>query len=217
VKRGEDRAKDQTYFLWGVPRDVVPHLRFPVGALTKPEVRERARALGLATAEKPESQEICFVPTGDYATFLASRLGEAHVSLQPGALVTSEGDVIGEHSGYARFTVGQRRGLGGGRGRALYVLGVRPATREVVVGTHDELLRDDVTIGDVNWIADPPGVGEELRVQLRHRAADVVARIVSADEATMSLKFAEPQRAVTPGQSGVLYRGDELIGGGLIR
>jgi tRNA-specific 2-thiouridylase len=99
VKRGEDRAKDQTYFLWGVPRDVVPHLRFPVGALTKPEVRERARALGLATAEKPESQEICFVPTGDYATFLASRLGEAHVSLQPGALVTSEGDVIGEHSG----------------------------------------------------------------------------------------------------------------------
>jgi tRNA-uridine 2-sulfurtransferase len=216
VLRGLDAGKDQTYFLWGVPTAVLPYLRFPVGELTKAEVRAQARRLGLVTAEKPESQEICFVPTGDYAEFLGKRLGASHTALQPGAMVTAGGEVIGEHGGYARYTVGQRKGLGGGRGRALYVLGVRPATNEVVVGPHDELFREDVTIRDLNWLRTAPEPGEPLRMQLRHRAPPVEATLVKLDGDEAHLRLAEPQRAVTPGQSGVVYRGEELIGGGRI-
>ncbi|HSK19897.1 MAG TPA: tRNA 2-thiouridine(34) synthase MnmA [Longimicrobiales bacterium] len=215
--RGRDAGKDQTYFLWGVPREVLPYLRFPVGELTKPQVRERARQLGLATAEKPESQEICFVPDGDYARFLGRRLGDDHDSLQPGALVTTDGTVVGEHGGYARYTVGQRRGLGGGRGRALFVLGVHPASNEVVVGAHEELYRDDVSIGDLNWLTTPPHAGESVRVQVRHRAVAVDAVVEEINDEVLSLQLTEPQRAITPGQSGVIYRGDVLVGGGRIR
>jgi tRNA-uridine 2-sulfurtransferase len=217
VLRGLDAGKDQTYFLWGVPRDVLPYLHFPVGELTKDEVRAQARKLGLATAEKPESQEICFVPTGDYAAFLGQRLGTGHDALQPGEMVTADGAVIGTHGGYARYTVGQRKGLGGGRGRALYVLGVQPADNRVVVGTHDELFRDDVVLGDLNWLQPPPAPGELLRAQLRHRAPAVDAVVETATDDCVTLRLAAPQRAVTPGQSGVLYRGDALIGGGRIR
>ena len=217
ILRGRDPGKDQTYFLWGVPREVLPYLRFPVGDLTKPEVRERARRLGLATAEKPESQEICFVPSGDYTEFLGRRLGAEHSALRPGAMVTSGGEVVGEHGGYARYTVGQRKGLGGGRGRALYVLGVHATTNEVVVGSHDELFRSDVAIGDLNWLAERPQPGDDVRVQVRHRAIAVAARVEHIDDASISLSLMEPQRAVTPGQSGVVYRGDQLIGGGRIR
>lgn len=216
IMRGVDEAKDQTYFLWGVPQAVLPYLRFPVGELTKPQVRDRARSLGLVTADKPESQEICFVPTGDYAEFLRGRLGADHAALRPGPLVTSEGEVVGQHAGYARYTVGQRRGLGGGRGRALYVLGVRAATGEVVVGDAAELLREEVVLRDLNWLAPPPRPGDSVRVRLRHRAATVPCTVVSIDRGGMVLRLAEPQRAVTPGQSGVLYRGDELVGGGRI-
>lgn len=217
ILRGRDEGKDQTYFLWGVPREVLPYLRFPVGELTKPEVRERARQLGLATAEKPESQEICFVPNGDYAEFLGRRLGGAHAALQPGAMVTSDGEVIGEHGGYARYTVGQRKGLGGGRGRALYVLGVHPTNNEVVVGSHDELFRTEAAIGDLNWLTVPPRAGERVSVQVRHRARPVDATVERIEDATVSLRLDEPQRAITPGQSGVIYRGEELVGGGRIR
>jgi tRNA-uridine 2-sulfurtransferase len=216
VLRGLDADKDQTYFLWGVPAEVVPYLRFPVGELTKAQVRTRARQLGLATADKPESQEICFVPDGDYAQFLGRRLGTDHAALSAGALVTSDGAVVGEHGGYGRYTVGQRKGLGGGRGRALYVLGVRAATNEVVVGSHDELYRDDVVIHDLNWLRAAPAPGETVNVQVRHRSAGVPADVTAADGARVVLRLHEPQRAITPGQSGVLYRGDELIGGGRI-
>src|SRR5687767_1976409 len=216
VLRGVDRDKDQSYFLWGVPAGVLQHLDFPVGTLTKREVRERARALGLVTADKPESQEICFVPSGDYAEFLARRLGDDHSALTPGALVSSSGVVLGEHAGYARYTVGQRKGLGGGRGRPLYVLGVRPQTNEVVVGTHDELFRDDVAIADLNWLTTPPFVGEAVHVQLRHRAQATPAHVSAHADGSLALRLLEPQRAVTPGQSAVVYRGEELIGGGRI-
>jgi tRNA-uridine 2-sulfurtransferase len=216
ILRGDDLAKDQTYFLWGVPKAVLPYLRFPVGDLTKAEVREEARRLELATADKPESQEICFVPTGDYAEFLAKRLGEDHAALRPGALVTSSGEVIGEHGGYGRYTVGQRRGLGGGRGRALFVLGVDAVRNEVVVGTHDELFRDSVALKDLNWLTEEPSVGESLFVQLRHRAPAVEAHVEAITPGSVALRLREPQRAITPGQSGVLYRGNQLIGGGRI-
>jgi tRNA-uridine 2-sulfurtransferase len=216
IRRGLDLDKDQTYFLWGVPREVLPYLRFPVGELTKSEVREHARRLGLVTAEKPESQEICFVPSGDYAEFLAGRLGADHDALQPGALITASGEEVGRHGGYGRYTVGQRKGLGGGRGRALYVLGVRPSTNEVVVGDHSELYRDEVAIRDLNWFDRAPAAGDAVRVQLRHRAAAADAVVLSATDTTIKLRLLTPQRAVTPGQSGAVYRHDELIGGGRI-
>ncbi|MGH7459642.1 MAG: tRNA 2-thiouridine(34) synthase MnmA [Longimicrobiales bacterium] len=217
LARGLDTGKDQSYFLWGVPRPVLDYLRFPVGELTKKQVRERARELGLSTADKPESQEICFVPTGDYGEFLARRVGPEHDALQPGKLVSSSGDVVGEHAGYARYTVGQRKGLGGGFRQPLYVLGVRPAANEVVVGTEEELHRSSVTLGDLNWLAEPAEVGEQLFVQLRSRARAVPARVSAVDDTAISLEMLEPQRAVTPGQSGVLYRADIVAGGGRIR
>lgn len=217
ILRARDRAKDQTYFLWGIPREVVPYLRFPVGDFVKPEVRAGARERRLANADKPESQEICFVPNDDYASFLAGRLGAEHPALNPGPMVNTAGEVIGEHRGYARYTVGQRRGLGGGSRVPLYVLGVRPAANEVVVGTRDELLRSELTLGDLNWIAEPPAEGDHVEVQIRYRAPSVPAVVTGIDEEIATLRLEEPQRAITPGQSGVVYRGEQLLGGGRIR
>jgi tRNA-uridine 2-sulfurtransferase len=217
LARGLDYNKDQSYFLWGVPPDVLPFLMFPVGELTKPEVRAKARELELITADKPESQEICFVPTGDYAEFLGKRIGREHAALAPGNLVTSNGDVVGEHAGYAHYTVGQRKGLGGGRGRALYVLGVKPASNEVIVGDEEELFGDRVVIGDLNWLDTPPHVGEEVLVQIRHRASANTATVTDFAGDRIELQLDVPQRAITPGQSGVMYRGDVVIGGGRIR
>lgn len=216
--RGVDRNKDQTYFLWDVPSDVIPRLLFPVGELTKPEVRERARQLGLVTADKPESQEICFVPDGDYASFLAGRLGSDHAALRAGSIVTADGRELGTHEGYARYTIGQRRGLGGGFGTPLYVLDVRPETREVVVGAVDDLDSDRIALVDLNWLTAPPEPGDRVHVQVRHRARAAAATVTSIDEVRAELAFDEPQRAVTPGQSGVVYGNDEVvIGGGRIR
>ncbi len=214
---GVDEAKDQSYFLWGIPGEVLPHLLFPVGHLTKAQVRDRARALGLATAEKPESQEICFVPTGDYADLLAQRLGADHPSLRPGPLVTAAGDVVGEHAGYARYTVGQRKGLGGGFARPLYVLGVRPARNEVVVGEEPQLARTALELGDLNWLEASPAPGERVRVRIRHRGERAPATVAAVDAHTVRLELDQPQRAITPGQSGAIYRGEVLVGGGRIR
>jgi tRNA-uridine 2-sulfurtransferase len=214
--RGLDRNKDQAYFLWSLPREILPQLLFPLGELTKPEVRERARALGLSTAEKPESQEICFVPTGDYVDVLEERLPPAHPALAAGRLVTPAGDVVGEHGGYARFTVGQRKGLGGGRGKRLYVLGSRPQTREVVVGSWEELHRAGITITDMNWLAPAPSSGDRVAVQIRHRAPAAEAEIVAVAEGELVLRFREPQRAAAPGQSAVVFSEEKVLGGGRI-
>jgi tRNA-uridine 2-sulfurtransferase len=217
ILRGLDRDKDQAYFLWGVPAEVLTYLRFPVGELSKAEVRARARELGLSTADKAESQEICFVPVGRYDEFLEQRLGEEHTALNPGALVRADGTPVGEHGGYARYTVGQRKGLGGGRGRALYVLGVVPERNEVVVGDSGELFRDRVVIGDLNWLDTPPVAGERVHIQIRHRARGVDAVVEEVGDSLVRLRTDAPQRAVTPGQSGVLFRGEALVGGGRIR
>jgi tRNA-uridine 2-sulfurtransferase len=214
---GVDADKDQSYFLWGVPAEVLRTMLFPVGDLTKGEVRERARELGLSTAEKPESQEICFVPTGDYADFLGRRVGTDHPALMPGPIVDRDGRTLGEHGGYGRYTIGQRKGLGGGLGERLYVLETRPAANEVVVGGREDLLRGDVALGDLNWIAPPPEPGETLLVRLRHRAERVDATVESLTALEARLTLVAPQRGVTPGQSGALYRGDVLVGGGRIR
>jgi tRNA-uridine 2-sulfurtransferase len=216
LMRGLDHNKDQAYFLWALPRAMLPQLMFPLGELTKPEVRERARALGLVTAEKPESQEICFVPSGNYVDVLEQRLGDGHPALSGGAVVTPQGETVGAHDGYARYTVGQRRGLGGGHGRRLYVLGSRPQSREVVVGTWEELHRTDLRVGEMNWLAERPTDGDRVLVQIRHRARAAPARVQTTGEHTMEAEFEAPQRAVAPGQSAVVFRGDVVLGGGRI-
>lgn len=213
--RGGDRTKDQSYFLWQLSRSILPRLRFPLGDLTKAQVRERARCLGLSTADKPESQEICFVPTGDYRDLLRRKLGPVHAALQPGKLVDRRGNVLGEHDGYAGFTVGQRKGLGGGLREPMFVLEIRPATREVVVGTREELSARRVEVGELNWLTEVPKVGSHLRVQLRYRAADVPARVGEAGDRVM-LELLEDVAAVTPGQSAVFYDGERVLGGGRI-
>lgn len=213
--RGLDDAKDQSYFLWGLPASMLPKLLFPVGELTKQDVRDRARSLELVTAEKPESQEICFVPTGDYRDLLRTRLGPVHPALEPGAIVRSDGAVIGEHAGYAGFTVGQRRGLGGGFTEPMFVLGVRPETREVVVGTREELMGASVTVRELNWLTAPPDPGARLRVQLRYRAPTVTATVLDVGE-ELRLTLREAQPAITPGQSAVVFEGDRVLGGGRI-
>ena len=212
--RGRDQTKDQSYFLWGLPADLLPHLLFPVGELTKDMVRAHAQSLGLVTAEKPESQEICFVPTGNYRDLLRGRL-ESHPALDPGQIVRRDGQVIGEHAGYAGFTVGQRKGLGGGFTEPMFVLDILPDTREVVVGTQDELYQDTVVVEELNWLTDPPRIGTAVLVQLRYRAAPASATVkVLNDKLTLALLA--PQAAVTPGQSAVLFDGDRMIGGGRI-
>lgn len=214
--RGVDTAKDQSYFLWGLPRELLPRLHFPLGELTKSDVRRRAAALGLVTADKPESQEICFVPTGDYRDLLRERLATRHPALEPGPIVTSDGDVVGRHDGYAAYTVGQRKGLGGGFAEALYVIETRPETREVVVGTRRELFATEARVGEVHWLTEtPPGIGDRVLVQIRHRSRPSVARVAQTGE-TLVVAFEEPQTSVTPGQSAVLYRGDRVLGGGRI-
>jgi tRNA-specific 2-thiouridylase len=221
--RGADQNKDQAYFLWGIPHEILPKLRFPLGDFTKPEVREMARVRGLITAEKPESQEICFVPTGDYRGFLSKRLAPRHPALEPGPIVTVSGEVIGEHRGYAGFTVGQRRGLGGGFSEPYYVLEIQPEARTVVVGRQEDLLVDHMAVEGIHWLAldrplprqsEPP---MQVSVQIRHRAGGIPATVVlDPDAGAAAVRFDAPQPAVTPGQSAVFFDGARVLGGGRI-
>jgi len=215
--RGKDPQKDQSYFLWGIDRAVVRRMLTPVGALTKAETRAVARELALVTAEKQESVEICFVPNDDYVSVLEQHLPADAPALRPGAFVTTHGEVIGEHEGFARYTVGQRRGLPGGFAHPLYVVAIRPETREVVVGTGAELFGHDLSLEEVNWLTDPLHPGDAVWVQCRYRARAVPGMIAAQANDRIALRLAEPVRAITPGQSGVLYdASDRLLGGGVI-
>ncbi len=215
--RGRDRNKDQSYFLWGVDPRVVARMLTPVGEMTKAETRSIARRLGLTTADKPESVEICFVPDDDYVGVLERHLPADAPALAPGPLVTTGGDVIGEHGGYARYTIGQRRGLPGGFGEARYVVAIRPDRREVVIGTADELDGHRVRLEELNWLGEALEPGDECLVQVRHRARAVPATVASREGAALELMLEEPVRAITPGQSGVLYGADDrVLGGGVI-
>ena len=215
--RGLDRGKDQSYFLWGVDRSVVARMLTPVGEMTKAETRALARRLGLVTADKPESVEICFVPDDDYVGVLERHLPADAPALVPGPLVTTTGEVVGEHTGYARFTVGQRRGLPGGAGEPRFVVAIRPERREVVIGSADELEGHGLGLRELNWLADPLGPGDECLVQVRHRAPAVRAAVTAAGPDSLELALATPIRAITPGQSGVLYsEAARVLGGGVI-
>jgi tRNA-specific 2-thiouridylase len=217
LHRGLDPNKDQSYFLWGIPRRVLSRLLLPVGAQTKPETRTIAHELGLELiAEKPESQDICFVPDGDHAKVIARELGSDAPALSRGAFVTRDGTVVGEHDGFARFTVGQRRGLPGGFREPMFVVEIRPATRAVVIGPREELLGKGVVARELNWLVDAPAAGSPVHVQIRHRARPVPGTLVRVAGDEVEIALDEPASAITPGQSLVLYDGATVLGGGVI-
>ena len=215
--RGLDPKKDQSYFLWGIDRAVVGRMLTPVGELTKEETRSYARKLGLVTADKEESVEICFVPDEDYVSVLEQRLPAAAPALSPGPLVTTTGEVIGEHRGFARYTIGQRRGLPGGFAQPIYVVAIRPEDRTVVVGPIEALDGHQVSLEEVNWLADPLTEGDGCLVQIRYRSRAVPATVSGTASGGLHLLLSEPARAITPGQSGVLYSAaGRVLGGGVI-
>ena len=219
LKRPVDVAKDQTYFLFGLTQEQLSRTMFPLGGMTKPHVRDVARSHGLALADKPDSQEICFVPGGDYKNFMDAYLSEQGGSLPEaaGELVTTDGRVIGEHGGVHNFTVGQRKGLGVATGSPLYVLQINGDTRQVVVGDQKELYSKKVSVNRINLIsidslAEPMTV--EVKIRHRHQAAPATIEMLSREE--IRIDFVEPQRAITPGQAAVFYSGDVVVGGGWI-
>lgn len=215
--RGLDHSKDQSYFLWGINRDVLSRMILPVGAQTKAETRAVAHALGLEViAEKPESQDICFVPDGDHTKIIRQKLGADAPSLSPGAFILTDGTVVGQHDGFARFTIGQRRGLPGGFRIPMFVVAIRPDDRAVVIGPREELLGRGVVARSVNWLVDRPAVGTAVEVQVRHRTPPARAEIVRLDGDEIELALDEPVSAIAPGQSLVIYQGEKVLGGGLI-
>jgi tRNA-specific 2-thiouridylase len=214
LRRARDREKDQTHFLWSLTQAQLARARFPVGELTKDEVRAHARRLGLPTADKPDSQELCFVPHGDYRTFLRRRDPGA---FRPGPVVDRHGRQLGVHGGLPLYTVGQRRGLGLATGRPLYVLALDPATNTVVVGEAAELERTHVVARGVNFVAgSPPPTPRRIEARVRHRQAPAPATLQVRDATTAEVEFEVAQRAVAPGQSVVFYEGDVVLGGGVI-
>lgn len=216
--RAVDPAKDQTYFLFGLTQPQLARTLFPLGELTKPAVRDLARSMDLAVAAKSDSQEICFVPNGDYAAFMSAYLKETGVApgQTRGEIVTSDGRRLGEHEGVHHFTVGQRRGLGVATGEPLYVIATEPLSQRVVVGRNDELLRDRFFARDINWIS-IAGVAEPRRAQvkIRNKHAAAPATLHPAGDC-VEVVFDQAQRAVTPGQGAVFYDGDLVLGGGWI-
>jgi len=216
--RGHDAGKDQSYFLWGIDRAVVARMLTPVGSSTKQETRALARKLGLATADKPESVEICFVPNDDYVSVLEQHLPADAPALRPGPLTSVGGEVLGEHDGFARFTIGQRRGLPGGFGEPMFVVAIRPERREVVIGPAEALEGSRVVLGELNWLATPLQPGDTCGVQLRYRSRALPASVLGRTDDTLTLLLQTPARAITPGQSGVLYgAGSQVLGGGIIQ
>jgi tRNA-specific 2-thiouridylase len=245
--RSLDHSKDQSYFLFGLTQEQLAHATFPLGNLSKQAVREMARSAHLPVAEKPESQEICFVPSGNYTDFIeayrseqarteASERARKELSeplraeqedeppraeqeaTEAGELVSTSGKVLGTHAGVQHFTIGQRKGLGIAAPRPLYVLQIDSDARRVTVGEEEELWRDTFEARDINWIAwatlaEPV----EALVKIRYRHEPAPARIEPSGPATVRVRFHAPQRAITPGQAAVFYRGDEVLGGGWIR
>jgi tRNA-specific 2-thiouridylase len=213
--RGVDHAKDQSYVLFGLPRERLSEMLLPIGGFRKAEVRRMARELELPVYDKADSQEICFVPDNDYAGLVARRAPE---SLRAGSIVDRAGQVLGEHRGHQHFTIGQRKGIGLALGRAVYVVEKDAATNTVVVGERDDLLATGCTAGESNWLVSPPSRGEwwVCAAKIRYNAQPVAARVRAAGERAIEVVFDEPQAAVAPGQAVVCYRGDVILCGGWI-
>ncbi|MBM4068014.1 MAG: tRNA 2-thiouridine(34) synthase MnmA [Planctomycetes bacterium] len=213
VHRGADPAKDQSYVLFGVPRSILPRLLFPIGGYPKEEVRRLARELGLGVADKPDSVEICFVPNNDHADFIRRRRPELQTA---GNFVDAAGNVLADHDGYERFTIGQRKGLGYAAGSRRYVLDIIPETHAVVLGDPEALLGTELTASQVNWLIDPPDTTLRCTAKIRYRHAPAAATLHTLPQDRVNVVFDQPQSAITPGQAVVFYDGDHLLGGGWI-
>jgi tRNA-specific 2-thiouridylase len=214
LHKGIDREKDQSYVLHGIQREILSRLIFPVGSFTKPDIRALAREAGLTSvAEKPDSVEICFVPSGNHTDVVRARRPEvAHA----GVIVEKDGTVLGEHDGIDRFTVGQRKGLGVAAGRKRFVLEIVPETNTVVVGDPEDLLASGLVASRINWLADTPSETFACTAKIRYRHAGVAAIVRTAADGGAELQFEEPQPAVTPGQAVAFYDGTRVLGGGWI-
>ncbi|HZS54273.1 MAG TPA: tRNA 2-thiouridine(34) synthase MnmA, partial [Bryobacteraceae bacterium] len=220
MRTSVDASKDQTYFLFGLTQAQLARTLFPLGGMVKTQVRELAKELGLPVAEKNDSQEICFVPNGDYAAFIDAYFREKGIDAKQseGEIVDTSGRVRGQHSGTHHYTVGQRRGLRVAAGEPLYVIATDPQTRRVIVGSNDELMRDTLVASDVNWISIAP-LEQPRRavVKIRNKHAPAPATLMPTGENhKIDVRFDQPQRAVTPGQAAVFYDGDLVLGGGWI-
>jgi tRNA-specific 2-thiouridylase len=225
LSRPADKSKDQTYFLFGLTQDQLSRTIFPLGEMQKPAVRAMASNAGLDVATKPDSQEICFIPGGDYNAFLKAYLAEQNPDQNEalpdtaGELVTTTGEVIGHHEGIQSFTVGQRKGLGLTSPNPLYVLAIHPDSHQVTVGADEDLFSRNLFANRLNWVSIPSlAEGETIRVtaKIRHRHTPAMATLSRVDDSTVHALFDEPQRAITPGQSAVFYQEDEVVGGGWI-
>ena len=214
LKKGVDPAKDQSYVLYMLTQEQLRHVRFPLGGLTKPEVRAIAERHGFLNAHKSESQDICFVPDGDYARVIELQTGKQS---EAGNYVNQNGNVIGRHRGVIHYTVGQHRGLGIGSHERLCVLGIDPASNTVTLGPEEELYRRELTASGVSWVSGEAPSGElRCKAKVRYRMREQSAAVVSTGPDSVRVVFDEPQRAITPGQSLVLYDGDIVLGGGII-
>jgi tRNA-specific 2-thiouridylase len=209
-----DARKDQSYFLFSLRPEQLAASILPLGGLTKPEVRALAKKMGLKTYDKEDSQEICFVPGNDYTSFLKSHLGEKE--FHPGGIYFKDGTFLGDHQGIEFYTVGQRKGLGGGHGRPVYVIDIDAARQRVVVGDYDDLLREDCHLARTTWSDRDGSAPVEVMTKIRYNYPAVRARLHRLPDDRARLEFLEPQRSVSPGQAAVCYVGDQVIGGGWI-
>ena len=215
--RACDETKDQSFFLWGLTQEQLARTEFPLGDLTKEEVRAFARRANLSVAEKPDSQELCFVPSGNYARFIEAYMRESSLPLntEEGDIVSEAGDVLARHSGLHQFTVGQRKGLGIAAGEPLYVISLDPANNRVVVGEDAALRRTRCEVEDANWISIfAPSEPLRAHVKIRHKHEAAPATIEAQSSTTARITFDQPQRAITPGQAAVFYSGEVVLGGG---
>lgn len=212
--RGRDANKDQSYFLFDMTQEQLHQTLLPLGQYCKADVRAMAARWQLNVAEKAESQEICFIPDGDYRTFLRTRLGPDEA--QPGSMVNTDGEVVGEHRGLPFYTVGQRRGLGVAAGHPLYVTHVQPELNVLVVGPRQDAMSETCTVERLNWLCPPPTQAIQTTVQIRYRHQPVAATVQPLGDGRAHIGLSEPQFAVTPGQAAVFYDGDRVIGGGWI-
>lgn len=219
LKKGADLSKDQSYFLFEMTQKQLARAVFPLGDMTKSQVRQVARGLGLETAEKPESQEICFVPDGNYARFVENyaRYEMDEPDVAGGEIRTADGRVIGEHAGLHRYTIGQRRGIGVASGEPLYVVKIDVPRNQLVVGKRSELYGSSFIATGVNWVAiEQPDATVRANVRIRYRAQEAPATITPIETSRVRVEFDEPQPAITPGQAAVFYDGDVVVGGGWI-
>ena len=211
LKKALDHAKDQSYVLFGMSQPQLARTLMPVGAYSKSEIRKMAEDAGLLTAAKPDSQDICFIPTGDYKSFLKKRIVTV-----PGDIVELDGTVVGRHEGIEYFTIGQRRGLGVAQGKPRFVVRLEPESRRVVIGPVEALLRDEMWVSGVNYpLGSPPHSPVEVNVKIRYKSNEAAGMLHPSGGGAM-VRFDRPQRAVAPGQAAVFYQGDVLLGGGTI-